>query len=69
MLKVTILLGIFAIVSFVVFDFLVKSMTMLEKIIVAKYNDAPARCIIAFWVSALLSVATLICLIITVITW
>ena len=69
MLKITILLAILAIVSFVVFKYLVESMTMLEKIIVEKYNDAPTRCIIAFWVFALLSVATLVCLIITIITW
>ena len=69
MLKVTILLAIFAIVSFVVFKFLVESMSRWEMTMLATGGDSPTRCVIAFWVTALLSVATLVCLIITIITW
>ena len=69
MLKVTILLAIFAIVSFVVFKCLVKSMTRWEMTMLAIGDDAPTRCVIAFWVTALLSVATIVCLIITIVAW
>ena len=69
MLKITILLAIFAIVSFVVFKYLVESMSRHEWKCMAIDDLAPTRCIIAFWVFVLLSVATLVCLIITIITW
>jgi len=69
MLKVTILLAIFSIVSFAVTRCLGETMSKMERIQAVMYDELPTRCFIAFWVTALLSLATVVCLIITIIAW
>lgn len=69
MLKVTILLLICTLVSYAVMRCIIASMSKLEKFQAAMFEQLPTRYYISFCVTALLSIATVTCLIITIITW
>lgn len=69
MLKITIILAICTLISYVVMRCTIASMSKLEKFQAAMFEQLPQRYYIAFCVTALLSVATVICLIITIIKW